>query len=175
LRLALRAYATGRIAQAREQLATALAPGLDMPERIEGLIRSLAYNALHLPVADPIQYVDTVLDNLPVQAQALSGIRNRVLAEVHKRMARQRHLEGRRWAAARYLFVAMRRHPSSTWNRETIAYLFKVLFSPAGQGARPWPAFLRSRFARSRARRTSSPQAPVRTGARMPGRGPSPC
>lgn len=170
LQLAMRNYGAGRLALAREQLATALDLRPDTPKRTEFLVGSLAYAALHLPVADPARYVDTVLDHLPARAQALRSIRDRTLSKVYLGLARQDHRQGARWAALRHILAAMGRHPPSTWNRQTTSFLFRVLFRTADRGP-----ILRSPFLQSPlAHRTPSSSVPATTGAYSRGRGPSP-
>ena len=102
--LAMRNYGVGNIAYAKSQFAEAMALDPTGFEQTEDFARLLRRYATHLPVSAPILYVDTVLQNLPAQAQRLECVRARVLGRVSAKLAYQDYLAGHwRLAICRFL------------------------------------------------------------------------
>jgi glycosyltransferase involved in cell wall biosynthesis len=128
--LSLRDYAAGHIAHAKSQFAKAMAlyPPIHEDEVFARLLRQ---HATHLPVSSPILYVDTVLQNLPAQAQRLRRVRARVLSNVSIACASQDCRAGRRVLAAWQLLVALRYCPSRISKiRRISSILQRLLLGP---------------------------------------------
>lgn len=124
--LALRNYGVGDIAKARHQLAEAIALSSSIlaQKDFAGL---LSHCALHLPVSAPILYVDTVLQNLPAQAQRLGRVRARVLSYVNVELAYRDYFAGQRRLAVRRILTALRYRPFLIRNRSVVSIFLRSL------------------------------------------------
>ncbi len=128
-RLAMRNYGVGNIAYAKSQLIEAIALDPTRLEQREAFARLLAYHAVHLPVSAPVLYVDTVLKNLPAQAQRLGRVRARALSAVNIELAYRDCFVGQRQLAVRRILTALRYRPSSIWNRKVMSTILRLLLS----------------------------------------------
>ena len=123
----MRSYGTGNIAQAQSQLTKAIALDPTISERTEDFARLLSYYAVHLPLSAPFLYLDTVLQNLPAQAQGLRQVRTRVLSDVNVKCAFQDYFAGQRGLAARRILTALRYRPAWIRNRGVVSILLRSL------------------------------------------------
>lgn len=96
-------------------------------EQTDDFANSLCYYATRLPAGEPLQYVDTVLQNLPAGAQRLERVRPRVLSEVSVACAFEDYFAGRRWPVVRQVLTALRYRPSWLRNREVVSILVRSL------------------------------------------------
>jgi hypothetical protein len=129
IRMAMQNYGRGDIALAKSQLRRVFDPACAAPIKPEILVKCLTYAAIHLPVPSPVQYINTVLDNLPVEAADLSRIRVRALNKVHIKLSREALMAGKRWQAVRHYICALRYRPFSIYDRRTASLWLKVLVS----------------------------------------------
>ena len=127
MRLALRTYGLGHTACARTQLGAAIALDPHIAEGETAFADALVYSARHLPIDDPIGYVETVLGNLPGEAHRLAGVRSRVLGKVNLDLARQEHLVDRRMAAMRRILRAVRYQPRRIKALSTWSLVYRIL------------------------------------------------
>jgi len=127
IRMAMQSYGRGDVALAQSRLRCAFDLACAAPLAAETLAKSLVFAAVHLPVPSPIQYVDTVLDNLPAEAAGLRRMRYRVLNKVHVRLSREALLAGKRWQSGRHTLCALRYRPVAIFDRRTAALWLKVL------------------------------------------------
>lgn len=125
--LALRSYGMGDVAGGRRQFAQALALDPARAQSTQDFARSLSRYAMHLPVGSPLQYVDTVLGNLPDQAQPLARVRPQVVSEVNIGCAFQDFAAGRRSLTVRRVLTALRHRPAWLKNRGVVSIFFKSL------------------------------------------------
>jgi tetratricopeptide (TPR) repeat protein len=124
--LALRNYGFGKIADAKDQLADAIALYPAMLEQPGDFARALCAFAMRLPVT-PHLYVTTVFQNLPAEAQRLERVRSRVLSDVNIGRAFEDYYTGHRRLAARRILSALRHRPSWLGNRGVVSVLMKSL------------------------------------------------
>lgn len=132
--LALRNYGTGKIAEAKGQLAEAIALDPAMLEQREDFAKLLGHYALRLPVHAPLLYVDTVLQNLPAGAQRLARVRPRVLSDVNIGYAFQDYFAGRRLLVVWRVLTALRYRPSWLRNRGVVSIFLKSLLGLLTRG-----------------------------------------
>jgi glycosyltransferase involved in cell wall biosynthesis len=125
--LAMRNYGVGNIADAKSQFTEAIALDPTRFEQTKYFARLLSRYALHLPVSAPIPYVDTVLRNLPAQAQRLGRGRAHVLSYVNVKLARQDYSAGRRLRTIRRVLTALRYRPSWIGNRGLVSIFLRSL------------------------------------------------
>jgi glycosyltransferase involved in cell wall biosynthesis len=125
--LAMRNYGAGNIAYAKSQLTEAIALDPTIFEQREDFVRLLIRHAVHLPLSAPVLYVDTVLKNLPAQAQRLGHVRARALSDVNIQLAYRDCLAGQRELAVRRIFTALRYRPFSIWNRRVVSTVLRLL------------------------------------------------
>jgi len=125
--LALRNYGVGDIAKARHQLAEAIALSSSILAQTKDFAGLLSHCALHLPVSAPILYVDTVLQNLPAQAQRLGRVRARVLSYVNVELAYRDYFAGQRRLAVRRILTALRYRPFLIRNRSVVSIFLRSL------------------------------------------------
>jgi hypothetical protein len=116
IQLALQSYGRGEIPHAQRHLSRALSWDGVSP-LAEAFGKLLAYAALHLPVDDPIGYVDLVLSNLPPRARHLRRSRTGTLNRTHIALAREASLEGARRLVIGHTLHALLYQPHSvrTW------------------------------------------------------------
>jgi len=124
--LALHNYGCGRIADAKHQLADAIALYPAMLEQSEDFARTLCDFAMRLP-ATPHPYVATVFQNLPPEAHRLERVRSRVLSDVNIGCAFEDYYTGHRGLAARRILSAVRHRPFWLGNRGVVSVLTKSL------------------------------------------------
>ena len=127
LGLAMRRYSAGDIAQAKSLLAQAIALAPAPFEQENDFVRLLSYYAAHLPDGVPLLYVDTVLQNLPPQAERLKCVRARVLGNVNVRLAYQDYLTGQHQSAIIRILNAWRHHPFSISRRHVASVFLRSL------------------------------------------------
>jgi tetratricopeptide (TPR) repeat protein len=125
--LALRSYARGGIAEAKCQLAKGIELAPAMFERTDGFAELLAHYAWKLPVSQPFDFVDAVLQNLPGGAQRLERVRSRVIADLNIACAFQDYSAGRRHLVTRRVLAGLRYRPSWFKNRGVISIFLKSL------------------------------------------------
>jgi len=125
--LAMRNYGVGNIAYAKSHFTKAIALDPARFERTEHFVRLLSDYAMHLPVSAPILYVDTVLRNLPAQAQRLRRVRARAVSEVNVRLAYQDYFAGQRRLALRRILTALRYCPFLIRHRSVVAIFVRSL------------------------------------------------
>jgi hypothetical protein len=125
--LALRNYSIDAIADARRQLAQAVAAYPEGTLHVDDFARSLSHYAMHLPVDSPIHYVHTVIQNLPAQAAPLAQAQMRVLSEVNIGCAFEDYFAGHRWQATRRILAALRYRPAWLSNRGVVSILLRSL------------------------------------------------
>lgn len=126
-RLSLRSYRAGKIAQAKHQLAEAIALAPSILERDEDFTNLLHGYAVSLPAGSPTLYVETVLQNLPASAQRLERLRSRILSEVSVACAFEDYCAGRQRLAVRQILTALRYRPSWLKNRGIVSILLRSL------------------------------------------------
>jgi glycosyltransferase involved in cell wall biosynthesis len=124
--LSLRNYAAGHIAHAKSQFTQAIALYPPILEH-QVFAEFLRQHAMHLPVSSPTLYIDTVLQNLPAQAQRLERVRAHVLGEVHVKLAHHDYSAGQQGLAIRRILRALCRHPWLIRNRRIVVILLKSL------------------------------------------------
>jgi hypothetical protein len=124
--LSMRNYGHGKIAEARDQLAQAIALDATIVERTDDFARALCDYALRLPVT-PNTYVDTVLENLPAAGQSLARVRRRVLSEVSVASAFRDYFAGKRERVPHHVITALRYRPSLLANRGVVSIFCKSL------------------------------------------------
>jgi glycosyltransferase involved in cell wall biosynthesis len=129
--LALRNYGLGNIAEARDQLAQAVVLNPAMLEQLEEFAESLYTFAMRLPVSAPLSYVDTVLQNLPPEAQRLGLVRARVLSDVNVGCAFEDYSAGRRLPTVRRVLAALRYRPTWLRNRGVVSIFLRSLLGLA--------------------------------------------
>jgi len=125
--LAMRNYGVGNIAYAKSQFAEAMALDPTRFEQTEDFTRLLGCCAVNLPVSAPILYVDTVLQNLPAQAQRLGRVRARVLSYVNVRLAHQDYFTGHCKLAVRRILTALRYRPFLIRRRRVVSIFLRSL------------------------------------------------
>jgi tetratricopeptide (TPR) repeat protein len=125
--LAMRNYGVGNIAYAKNQFAEAMALDPTGFEQAEDFARLLGRYAMRLPVSAPILYVDTVLQNLPAQAQRLGRVRARVLGRVNVELAYRDYCAGRQRLAVRRILTALRYRPFLIRRRRVISIFLRSL------------------------------------------------
>jgi glycosyltransferase involved in cell wall biosynthesis len=128
-RMAMQSYGRGDIALAKSQFRQIFDPACAAPMQPEVFVKSLTYAAIHLPVPNPAQFIDVVLDNLPAEAAGLRCIRVRTLNKVHIKLSREASMTGRRGQAVHHYLSALRYRPISISDRRTATLLLKVLAS----------------------------------------------
>jgi len=119
--LAMRNYGVGNIVHAKSQLTKAIALDPTEFEHSEKFARLLSDYAMHLPVSTPTLHVDTVLKNLPAQAQRLGRARARALSDVNLELAYRDLFAGQRGPAVRRILTALRYRPSLIWDRRVVS------------------------------------------------------
>ena len=124
--LSMRNYGHGKIAEARDQLAQAIALDATIVERTDDFARALCDYALRLPVT-PNTYVDTVLENLPAAGQSLARVRRRVLSEVSIASAFRDYFAGKRELVPHHVITALRYRPSLLANRGVVSIFCRSL------------------------------------------------
>jgi glycosyltransferase involved in cell wall biosynthesis len=124
--LALHNYGCGRIADAKHQLADAIALYPAMLEQSEDFARTLCDFAMRLPVTTH-KYVARVFQNLPPEAHRLERVRSRVLSDVNIGRAFEDYYAGHQGLAARRILGAVRHRPSWLGNRGVVSVLMKSL------------------------------------------------
>lgn len=129
--LALRNYSLGNLAEARGQTIQAVALDPAMLEQTGEFAHSLSTAAIHLPVSSPSLYVDTVLKNLPPEAQRLARVRARVLSEVDIGCAFEDYSAGRWLPTIHRILAALRYRPAWLRNRGVAAILLRSLLGVA--------------------------------------------
>jgi hypothetical protein len=117
----------GNIADAKRELAEAIALDPAMLKQTKDFANSLCHNAMCLPVNEPLAYVKTVLQNLPAGAQQLARVRARVLSDVNIGRAFEDYYTGHRRLAVRRILSALRHRPSWLGNRGVVSVLMKSL------------------------------------------------
>jgi hypothetical protein len=125
--LAMRNYGVGNIAKARHQLAEAIALSSSILTKTEDFARLLSNCAVYLYVSAPILYVDTVLQNLPAQAQRLGRVRARVLGYVNVELACRDYFAGRQRLAVRRILMALRYRPFLIRRRRVVSTFLRSL------------------------------------------------
>jgi len=125
--LAMRNYGVGDIAYAKSQFTEAMALDSTGFQQTEDFIGLLGRCAMHLPVSAPILYVDTVLQNLPAQAQQLGRVRARVLGYVNVKLAYRDYLAGQRRLAVRRILTALRYRPFLIRRRHVVSIFLRSL------------------------------------------------
>jgi glycosyltransferase involved in cell wall biosynthesis len=125
--LALRNYGVGNIADAKRELAEAVALDPTILKRTKDFADSLCHHAMCLLVEAPLTYVETVLQNLPAGAQQLERARASALSGVNVACAFQDYFTGHQGRAARRILSALRRRPSWLKNRGVVSVLVKSL------------------------------------------------
>jgi len=125
--LALRDYGLGKIDAAQHHLADAVLVCPATVERLVDFARALTDAAMHQPGQTPHAYVDTVLQNLPLEAQGLERMRSRVLGDVDIACAFEDYFAGCRALAARRILSALCHRPSWLRNRGVVSILARSL------------------------------------------------
>ena len=125
--LAMRNYGIGNIAYAKSQFTEAIALDSTRFEQTEDFARLLGHYAMRLPVSAPILYVDTVLQNLPTQAQRLRRVRARVLSYVNVELAYRDYFAGRRRLAVCRVLTALRYRPFLIRRRSVVSIFLRSL------------------------------------------------
>ena len=125
--LAMRNYGVGNIADAKSQFTEAIALDPTRFEQTKDFARLLSHSAVHLPVSAPLLYVDTVLRNLPTQAQRLQRVRAHVLSDVNVKLAHQDYSAGRRLRTVRRVLTALRYRLSWIGNRGLVSIFLRSL------------------------------------------------
>jgi hypothetical protein len=108
--LSMRSYGHGRLVEARGHIAEAIRVNRAIVEKTDEFARALSDYALRLPVI-PERYVDTVLQNLPVEGKPLVSIRSRVLSDVNIASAFRDYSAGKWNAVPRKVLTALRHDP----------------------------------------------------------------
>jgi glycosyltransferase involved in cell wall biosynthesis len=140
--LALWNYGVDNILAAKRQLVRAVALDPAILEQMDEFAESLYAFAMHLPISAPLLYVDTVLQNLPPEAQRLARVRGRVLSDVNIGCAFQDYFAGRRLQTVHQVLTALRHRPTWLKNRGVVSMLLKSIF---GQPQQPICPAWRSR------------------------------
>jgi GT2 family glycosyltransferase len=136
LRLALRSYGVGEIAQAKRQFSEALALNPALLDQTATLVKALSYHAVHLPFTPAQAYLDTVLRNLPHQVPRLRQVRARAISDANLRLARQAHRAGEPRQTVRRIRAAARHRPLSVCQRKVLSLFFRSLLGvPKGTSA----------------------------------------
>jgi glycosyltransferase involved in cell wall biosynthesis len=125
--LALKNYGAGDTANAKRQLAEAIALDPAILKQGDDFAAALCRYAMRLPVDVPLAYADTVFQNLPAVAQSLERMRSHVLSEVSLGCGFEDYYAGRRWLVARHVLTALRYRPSWLTNRGALSILLKSL------------------------------------------------
>lgn len=125
--LALRNYGLGRIDEAKRQLAESITMNPDIVNQPENFFKALAYNALSLPVKSPLQYVNTVFQNLPQPAQQLKQARSHILSQVSIGYAFESYHAGQRRLVVQQVLTALRYRPAWLSNKGVTAIFFRSL------------------------------------------------
>jgi glycosyltransferase involved in cell wall biosynthesis len=137
LDLALRNYGVGSVAEAKRQLAEAINLDPSLLKRPEGFIEALCSNATHLPIEAPLQFVDTVLQNLPAGAQPLERVRSQALSGVSIGSAFENYAAGRQRTTIYQVLTALRYCPSWLKNRGVVSIFVRSLLGLVRQS---WPS-----------------------------------
>jgi glycosyltransferase involved in cell wall biosynthesis len=124
--LALRNYSRGNVADAKRQLADAIALYPTMLDQPEEFARALCAFAMRLP-APPHLYVATVFRNLPAEAQPLKRVQSRVFSDVNIGCAFEDYFAGNHRLAVHRILSALRYHPSWLRNKGVVSVLVKSL------------------------------------------------
>lgn len=132
---ALRSYSLGNLIDARRSLARAMVVDPRIVERLEDFAGLFSYCAMHFPIGEPCQFVDTVFQNLPVEASPLKRVWPRVSSEVNIGCAFQDFFAGRKTRARREILRALRYRPAWLRNRGVVSILLKSLLSLPGRGS----------------------------------------
>lgn len=132
--LALKSYTHGNIAEAKRQLSEGLKLAPSMFEQTDDFADLLASYAVRLPVGEPLEYVETVFQNLPLGAQRLQRGRSRVVAGVNIAYAFLDYFAGRRGLVVRRVLTGLRYRPSWFANRGVVSILLKSLMRLPGSG-----------------------------------------
>lgn len=127
LGLAMRNYGAGSVAEAKIQLTEAIKLDSSMLQQPAGFAEALVYNSTHLPVKTPLQFIDTVLQNLPPDAHSLDRVRSQVLSEVNIGSAFENYAAGRQDMTIYQVLTALRYRPSWLRNRGVLSIFIKSL------------------------------------------------
>jgi glycosyltransferase involved in cell wall biosynthesis len=125
--LALRAYATGNIVEAKRRLTEAIALYPPMLERTQDFLDMVCHQATKPPVTTPLKYIDTVFRNLPASAERLSRLRSRALSEVNVGHAFRHYTAGRHPLVIRDVVRALQQRPAHLANRGVISILLRSM------------------------------------------------
>jgi glycosyltransferase involved in cell wall biosynthesis len=131
--LALNDYHQDHIPAAQQKLATAIQLDPSLLTQPERFMETLGHTAMHLPVADPLAYVEKVLAHLPPMATSLIRLRPRILSYVSVASAFEAHATGQRGRVMRQVLNAWRYQPTWLKNRGVTAIFLKALVGSSTQ------------------------------------------
>jgi glycosyltransferase involved in cell wall biosynthesis len=125
--LAIRNYGSGRIEEARRQLNEAIRLNPTLLQRPTAFIKEVSAYVHSMQAISLVNYIDTVLQNLPVGAQPLLCARSHLLAEVSINCALEDYSSGHRSSVPRHVHSAVWKDPSWLKNRSVLAIFMKSL------------------------------------------------
>lgn len=121
--LALRAYASGDLADGQAHIQQALTL---KPNQAEHFVQRCAAYAMRLPVK-PIEFLQTVLKHLPPEAASLKSQRSLLMSNVAIACAFEDFFAGQRKQAGHQILTAARWQPSWLTNKGVLSVLAKSL------------------------------------------------
>ncbi len=125
--LALHDYGANRIDAARRELGEALTLYPALLEQPDDFLRSLYDYASKMRLASPPDYVNTVFQNLPAQAETLLRVKGHILGDVHIARAFQDYAMGQRREVPGRVLTAIYNQPTLLKNRGVLSILVKSL------------------------------------------------
>lgn len=123
---ALRHYGLEELAYAQDRLTEAIRSYPGIVEKAEDFAQVVFDNALCLPV-EANQYVNTVFNNLPSEAEPLTRLRARVFSDVNIARAFEDYYNNSHGTAVRRILRALRTRPTWIRNRGVLSVLVKSL------------------------------------------------
>jgi tetratricopeptide (TPR) repeat protein len=124
---ALKSYRVGNIADAKRELMEAIIRFPTMLDQQEAFSKSVYRFAMRVPTGTPLSFVDTVMHNLPDNAQQLGRVRSRVLGEVNIGCAFQDYMAGRWLPTIERALTGLWYDPSHLRNKGVVSICLKSL------------------------------------------------
>lgn len=125
--LAIRNYGSSRIEEARCQLSEAIRLNPTLLQRPSTFMKEVSAYIHGIPGISPVDYIDTLLQNMPVGTQPLMSARSHLLAEVNINCAFEDYSSGHRSSVPRHVHSAVLKDPSWLKKRSVVAIFMKSL------------------------------------------------
>jgi glycosyltransferase involved in cell wall biosynthesis len=126
LALAMRSFAQEDIAEAKALFSEAISRDPAIAQKEDELAKLIITNALRLPLV-PKTYIDTVLQNIPLERQVIVRLRRHILSEVTIGSAFRDFANGHRQHVPKQVLMSVRYRPSFLLNRGILAILAKSI------------------------------------------------